>query len=137
MKSRFGFVSNSSTSSFTCDICEETEAGFDCGMADFGMFQCVNGHEMHEDCVSKKLSEEDRESLYEAISEDRYDVPKKFCPVCTLKVITDDIRLMTLMHEFNWTPAQIDSLVREHYEDYDTLCEAIKAKEEMIKKATE
>jgi hypothetical protein len=137
MKSRFGFVSNSSTSSFTCEACGEIEAGFDGGMGDFYMFECENHHEIHEDCAKAYLSDEEKEEFREAISGDRYEMPKKFCPVCTLKAINDDIRLMTLMHEFNWTPEQIDKLIREHYESYDALCNAIQAKEDMIKKATE
>lgn len=45
MKIRQGFVSNSSSSSFICDICGMTEAGSDCeSMSDYGLVECNNGH---------------------------------------------------------------------------------------------
>jgi len=44
MKIRLGFVSNSSSSSYTCDICNVTESGWDLGLGEAGMKQCVHGH---------------------------------------------------------------------------------------------
>lgn len=44
MKTRFGFVSNSSSSSFICEICNHTEVGFDACLEDFGFAQCVHEH---------------------------------------------------------------------------------------------
>lgn len=44
MKLRNGFVSNSSSSSFTCDVCGNTESGMDACASDLGFEQCVNGH---------------------------------------------------------------------------------------------
>ena len=44
MKTRNGFVSNSSSSSFTCDVCGTTESGYDASLSDFGMMQCIRNH---------------------------------------------------------------------------------------------
>jgi hypothetical protein len=44
MKIRNGFVSNSSSSSFVCDVCGETESGMDASAHDFDMETCSNGH---------------------------------------------------------------------------------------------
>lgn len=44
MKRRSGLVSNSSSSSFTCDCCGDTESGYDATLSDFEMTECVNGH---------------------------------------------------------------------------------------------
>ena len=44
MKIRNGFVSNSSSSSFTCDVCGITESGMDASARDFDMERCINGH---------------------------------------------------------------------------------------------
>jgi hypothetical protein len=43
MKIRSGFVSNSSSSSFVCDVCGENISGMDIGLSDAGMFECMNG----------------------------------------------------------------------------------------------
>lgn len=44
MKTRSGFVSNSSSSSFTCNVCGESQSGMDMSLSDFDMFECENGH---------------------------------------------------------------------------------------------
>lgn len=44
MKIRSGFVSNSSSSSFVCCICGESEGGYDMSLEDAGMVECEAGH---------------------------------------------------------------------------------------------
>lgn len=44
MKKRLGFVSNSSSSSFICDVCGHDESGWDLGLSEAGMKECCNGH---------------------------------------------------------------------------------------------
>ena len=44
MKIRMGFVSNSSSSSFICDITGQIESGMDICLNDAEMSMCVNGH---------------------------------------------------------------------------------------------
>jgi len=51
MKIRNGFVSNSSSSSFICEISGRVESGMDMGIEDAGMYECVNGHTFDEDYV--------------------------------------------------------------------------------------
>jgi hypothetical protein len=66
MKIRSGFVSNSSSSSFTCDICHTTEEVCD-GCGESGeWFSCENGHTWcsgHEKNIFNKPAEEIREVL--------------------------------------------------------------------------
>lgn len=49
MKIRTGFVSNSSSSSYTCDSCGRTESGWDYMLEECYMFKCENGHIICED----------------------------------------------------------------------------------------
>jgi hypothetical protein len=61
MKIRTGFVSNSSSSSFTCEVCGETQSGMDMCRSEAGMVECENGHtfcESHE--IASELSVHDQ-----------------------------------------------------------------------------
>lgn len=44
VKIRQGFVSNSSSSSFICDVSGEEKSGRDCNLSDCNMYECINGH---------------------------------------------------------------------------------------------
>ena len=46
MKVRTGFVSNSSTSSYVCEICGDVEAGRDLSLSDTDMVECLRAHHM-------------------------------------------------------------------------------------------
>lgn len=78
MKKRMGFVSNSSSSSFICDITGTVEGGMDCCLYDVDMAQCVKGHTFLTGGWSDvgKFIEEDEDG------DTRYEVPEELCPVC-------------------------------------------------------
>ena len=44
MKIRKGYVSNSSSSSFVCEVCGEIKSGYDVSFSDMGMVRCTRGH---------------------------------------------------------------------------------------------
>lgn len=44
MKIRSNYVSNSSSSSFICGVCNRQESGYDASPSDFGFVYCVNDH---------------------------------------------------------------------------------------------
>ena len=54
MKIRSGFVSNSSSSSFICDVCGREESGYDISLCDCEMRQCRTGHTF---CVDESVCE--------------------------------------------------------------------------------
>lgn len=49
MKFRKDFVTNSSSSSYVCEICGRSESGWDLCLDEAGMLECVNGHVFCED----------------------------------------------------------------------------------------
>jgi len=90
LKYRLGFVSNSSTSSFVCEICGASEAGMDASPTDFDMIECDNGHTI---CQEEALDgwEEAKEKRDEEHEEDDgyYDdslLPSTHCPICLFEV---------------------------------------------------
>jgi hypothetical protein len=103
MKIRRGFVSNSSSSSFICDISGQAESGMDCSLEDFEMAECTEGHTFFTDGwpeVESWLTGDDDDSG----EGDRYGVPKEFCPICNGKAKKDIVaRLKGEMKRLNVT----------------------------------
>jgi hypothetical protein len=126
MKVRHGFVSNSSTSSFQCCVCHETQAGMDMCLSEAGMRECINGHtfcdehgkvdvELNVEQKRQKLIEDggyeaeeladldddDIKEKYEYEIDEYYEVPEACCPVCQMEVgIADDLlKFMLIKHQ--------------------------------------
>lgn len=81
MKIRTGFVSNSSSSSFVCCICGETQSGWDLSFHDIDAFSCANGHEMCQEHAIKDLTT-NGDSEDEDNKLDLYEINPECCPVC-------------------------------------------------------
>ena len=67
VKYRVGFVSNSSSSSYICDVCGEIFSGFDTGLEEFGLYECVNNHVFCEEHAVEKphYTKEQMKELFE------------------------------------------------------------------------
>lgn len=72
MKFRTDYVTNSSSSSYTCEICGHTESGWDAGLAECGMYECENGHIF---CTDEAL-EVDAKEIIQIILENEYNKEK-------------------------------------------------------------
>ena len=91
MKIRTGFVSNSSSSSFTCDVCGRSETGFDCSPHELGMVNCINNHTM---CEEEMLEEWERD-----LENDEYECPERCCPLCKFVVFGESDLAQYLLKE--------------------------------------
>ena len=93
MNRRIGFVSNSSSCSFTCDVCGATVEGFDMSLYECDMFQCENGHVF---CSGHAVNR-DKPCIEQVFTDDGYrftiiptldnvsdysSVPSYYCPIC-------------------------------------------------------
>jgi hypothetical protein len=114
MKIRMGFVSNSSTSTFICDICGGTEAGMDLCLSDCDMSRCENGHIYHNDCNKTKISSED-------------DIN---CPFCNLDDVTDWDVIAYLLKKFNVTRKGLEEEIKQKFSSFEEFEKYLKEKNE-------
>ena len=70
MKFRSSFVTNSSSSSFVCEICGHVESGWDIGLSEAGMYECINGHVF---CQDEALEIPNKKELIKMILENEWN----------------------------------------------------------------
>jgi hypothetical protein len=112
MKIRSGFVSNSSSSSFICEVCGDTFETYDEGISHFNLVMC-DGHD-HLFCEAHRINpvinsdgEEDYTMYHDedesGDGEDRIDAIH--CPICQLKEIPENMMLRYALKKLDtWIP---------------------------------
>lgn len=112
MKKRIGFVSNSSVSSFICDVCGAEIAGQDIGLSDYGWVTCINDHTLCDSCQITCECENENED------DEVYEVAECHCPVCQLKAITDYDLINYLFKKHGISRESVLSEVKTRYGNY-------------------
>lgn len=109
MRVRTRMVSNSSSSSFCCQVCGTTESGWDASPKDFGMVECQAGHIICESHITGNID-------YSEDDDDSYYLSKKRCPICTLSVVPRGEMFKYLCKKHNITPAEVENDIRTNFE---------------------
>jgi len=110
MKRRYGFVSNSSSSSFICEVCGEEICGMDICFEDWGFCECVEEHVF---CQEHIIGEYDG-SMYE--------VPESQCPICQFTdVALSDIKKYVLLKSGFNSYTEAEEAIKEEFDSYSAL----------------
>ena len=147
MKVREGFVSNSSSSSFVCSICGDSQVGYD-GQYDIRVWCCSHGHEFCEECMPRspgkiadelakdiesaimtlELDVDEAKELRERGSHDerkdwilKYitydDLDSNVCPVCNLEAMPDFILITYLCEKIGMNLEEVSAEIRSQYKN--------------------
>lgn len=148
MKIRNGFVSNSSSSSFTCSVCNSQFSGWDAGPHDFGHEECVKGHifcnhkivnkERFDKLVEKGETDTDelpdgywkdpdRIEKYGLMGDDLYEIPSEFCPVCCMNIICNDDCIAYLYKKYSTNNKELADEIKKKFSSYDEFREYLKS----------
>lgn len=148
MKTRNGFVSNSSSSSFVCNVCGSECSGMDMGLSEAEMYCCENEHYFcDEHCADISKFSKDEKSLILSMSDEisnsektklvtmseeeidnlvedcvsRSDCSFLLCPICTFKEADDKDVLRYLLKKTGFTRKQVLEEMETKYVTYDKL----------------
>lgn len=101
MKIRYGFVSNSSSSSFTCDVCGRTETSYDTVLEDMDFYQCENEHIFcMDEVIGGSIEELDNDYIGSCVS-------IKNCPICIFQYISNTDAAEYLFKKYNISREQV------------------------------
>ena len=98
------FVTNSSSSSFVCDICGYTEIG-DVDLEEVGMMKCVNGHTF---CCEEALEKPNKKEMIKTILENEWN-KSVWDPKCRERRDYNENELLVMDDDDLWNKVCTDS----------------------------
>lgn len=115
-KIRVGFVSNSSSSSFVCDVCNYIERVRDYEKVDSDFYRCENGHIICKGHVSEIIPYPTEDEYEKLVDDGSFQaILSKACPICTTKIIRDKDLLKYLLNSLNITRSEAEEQFRETF----------------------
>lgn len=116
MKIVKGFISNSSTSSFICDICGHQESGWDYSLLDCEMIKCINEHTFCQEHLP--------EIFYEENVDENGECSEESCPICQFQEIGCRDVYRYFVKKYNFSPEEafeeIKKINKRRRKLYDT-----------------
>ena len=118
MKLRSGFVSNSSSSSYVCEVCEESFEAWDESISHFNLVMCQNYDHLF--CEDHRINpnEDGKYTMYE-IENDDDRIDSKHCPICQMKEITRHMVMIYALKKLNANMQDLKNEMMDEFANYD------------------
>ena len=113
MKTRRNFVSNSSSTSFVCELCGKRESVWDSEpMEDYGFLQCKNGHTI---CDSEAFDvDPGMDDFMSDDSDERRCLNDKYCPICQFEASSKSVMKQYLKKMYGVTDEEVFAEVKKN-----------------------
>jgi hypothetical protein len=123
MRIRTAFVSNSSSSSYVCEVCSQAAVVYDGeSLENQGMAECGFGHIM---CAGHLP--DSYETYNDHGNDDLYGkVKKEFCPVCTMKTLRDDDVYNYIIKVLGIKEDEVRKEIHSKFKSHDKLIEFLR-----------
>lgn len=118
MKIRTGFVSNSSSSSYVCEICNTATEAYDCNIYEIGFCECENGHMFCIDHILFRTNEPNEDRL----------IPSIACPICQFKKMPDHLFITYIKKRTGISKEDVLKDMKERFKDWKELIEYLNSK---------
>jgi len=115
MKIRSGFVSNSSSSSYICEVCGHDESGYDIGLEYAEMSECTRGHIICDSHIK------DRDENF-----DRHNLCSLSCPCCQLDSPPDYMIIDYLLYKYGKKLDEVKKEIKSTFGTADEMYKIIK-----------
>lgn len=121
MKLRSGFVSNSSSSSYVCEVCDETFEAWDEGISHFNLVMCDEYDHLF--CEDHRINpnEDGKYTMYED-EDDGNRIDSKHCPICQMKEVSKYMVMTYILKKLNMNMQEVRNEMMElfaNYEEFD------------------
>ena len=128
MKIRTCFVSNSSSSSFVCEVCGKVEGGWDLSLSEVGMTECQNGHLY---CTNhspnytelKRLNDEREDENHPEADQwidcFRGESPSECCPICQLNIVPDYLIADFLRKSTGKNQSELSAMIKARFGTFE------------------
>lgn len=120
MKLRSGFVSNSSSSSYICEVCEDTFESWDEGFSTFGLVMCKDYDHLFCDTHRINPNEDGKYTMY-TYEDDDDRIDSKHCPICQMKEVSTHMVLVYALKKLKTTMPDLKNEMKELFANYDEL----------------
>jgi len=131
LKIRKGFISNSSSTSFICEVCGECVSGMDMSLDEAEMYVCENGHTFcQSEVIGNSIIGEDGEDILSEKSlvmddDDEY-VAAKHCPCCTFNHVSSYDLTDYLLKKANMSREDVANELKGRFKEFAKFREYIR-----------